>query len=452
MASRLPLPKSTYIDLGGKRRPITGENQNRPQLVNLWATWCAPCVAEMDGWTKDRAKLEKLGLDILALSVDKPDSPPAARNAIVVPFLAEREFPFGTGLADAAFLEVVEVAGRAQIDKFESLPVPSSLLLDAAGRIAVIYKGPVEANQLAEDVALLGAGKKVLDAEAAHFPGRWIEGPWPATPTVMIDKFMSFGQPEAARRYLDQFSASQDERAQRGLAESYFLVASELHIQKNFPEALKAFARAVKLNPRNTRARLELAALFFRMQRYAEAIPHLSIAVAAQPEVHNTRKMLSLSFVQTNQHAKALPHLAYLSSLDENDAMGKLWYGHALIRCGKAAEAEPLLRDALRLQPESLLIINELAWLLATSSDPEIQRPKEALGLAIKAANATKGREPRVLDTLAAAQAASGDFKAALQTIDSAISLAEAKKNQAAAAQMRARRMSYASGKAFRTK
>ena len=452
MASRLPLPQANYLQLdGGGRKPVMDPASKRPRLVNLWATWCIPCVAEMDGWTKEEAELRKLGLDILALSVDKPDDPVAARSAIVSPFLAKRKFPFPAGLADAEFLEVIEVAGRAQIDKFEQLPIPSSILLDKSGRIAVIYKGSVEAAQLAHDVALLDADKATLHAAATHFPGRWIDGPWPATPTGMIDKFMSFGQPEAARRYLDQFSISQDERAQRDLAESYFLVGGELRIQKNLPEAIKAFAHAVKLNPVNIRAHLELATLYFRVQRYAEALPHLAFAVEAQPEVHNTRKMFSLSLIQTQRYADAVPHLAYLSSLDASDAMAKLWYAHALARSGKPTEAGVLLRDALRLQPESLLVINELAWLLATSSEPALQKPKEALELAAKAANITKGAEPRVLDTLAAAQAAGGDFESAIKTIDRAIALAQQRKDTALTADLQTRRKAYASGNPFRT-
>ena len=62
-----------------------------------------------------------LGIDILALSVDKLDDPVAERRAIVKPFLEKRKFPFTVGLADAGFLEVLEVAGRAQIDKYESV-------------------------------------------------------------------------------------------------------------------------------------------------------------------------------------------------------------------------------------------------------------------------------------------------------------------------------------------
>ena len=448
MASRLPFPEASYLELDGKR--TTAVERGRPRLINLWATWCAPCVAEMDSWTKKQAALRELGIDILALSVDKLDNPVAERRAIVKPFLEKRKFPFAVGLADAGFLEVLEVAGRAQIDKYESLPVPSSILLDAKGRIAVIYKGPVEVKRLATDVALLGATKEVLNVEAAHFQGTWIEGPWPATPTGMLDKFMSFGQPEAAKNYLDQFTVSGGERANRDLAESYFIVGSELRFQKNFNESIKAFAHAIKLDSKKTRARLELATLLFRMQRYIEALPHLRKVVTEQPQVHNTRKMLSLSLIQTNDHTNAARHLNYLSSVNPDDAMAKLWYGHSLVRLGRATEAEQLFREALSLQPGSLLVINELAWLLATHTDTEIYNPIEALKLAVQCAKASKKPNLRVLDTLAAAQAANGDFVVAVKTIDAAIGLALAAKDKTMIKLLQGRREGYLEKRPYR--
>ena len=68
---------------------------------------------------------------------------------------------------------------------------------------------------------------RVTDYQEAS-PGTWIEGPWPPTPTVMIDKLMSFGHPRRAREYLDAFAVSSDARSNHGLADSYFLVANEL--------------------------------------------------------------------------------------------------------------------------------------------------------------------------------------------------------------------------------
>jgi len=264
----------------------------------------------------------------------------------------------------------------------------------------------------------------------------------------MIDKFMSFGQPEAARRYLDRFLTKGGVAANLDLSESYFLVGSELALQKKFQEAIETLAQAIKLNPAKTRARLQLATLLFRFQRFAEAVPHLRMVVAEQPLGHNTRKMLALALSQSGDYANAVRHLEYLSSLDSKDAMAKLWYGHALVRTGRASEAEKLFRAALRLKPDSILVLNELALLLATHTDPRIYNPKEALELATAATLATGNREPRVLDTLAAAQAANGDFETAIKTVDTA--LAQAAKDQKLTEQLRKRRTDYLAKKPYR--
>ena len=60
---------------------------------------------------------------------------------------------------------------------------------------------------------------------------------------------------------------------------------------------------------------------------------------------------------------------------------------------------------------------NNLAWLLATTPHPAIRDPQRALELATRAAKITAGAggEPRVLDTLAAAYAACGQFSQAVE-------------------------------------
>ena len=314
----------------------------------------------------------------------------------------------------------------------------------------MIYKGFVSAEQIVRDAKLLEADSQTLHAEAVHFPGFWVDGPWSATPTVMIDKFMSFGNPDAAKDYLDAFTVASDKRANQGLAESYYLVANELRLQSNEPAALSAYAKAMELDPNNTRIHLEMGTIHFMRRRFAEAAPHLRAAVQAQPDIRNTRKMLSLSLIQSRHHEEAVPHLTHLVRSNANDAKAHLWLGHALARTRKASDAVYHFKTSLRLEPNSFIAANELAWLLATHSNSKIRKPKEALALASKAAAATSPPNASVLDTLAAAQAATRDFDAALNTVDQAISLAMKSNNQTLLGDLRKRRGIYEQKRPYR--
>ena len=51
-------------------------------LLNFWATWCAPCLAEMPGFVDLQAKYKKQGLEVVGVSVSdaRDDLPPFARS------------------------------------------------------------------------------------------------------------------------------------------------------------------------------------------------------------------------------------------------------------------------------------------------------------------------------------------------------------------------------------
>ena len=95
---------------------------------------------------------------------------------------------------------------------------------------------------------------------------------------------------------------------------------------------------------------------------------------------------------------------------------------------------------------------NNLAWLLATHPNDSLRNGAEALELATAVVAATGGENPQTLDTLAAAQAETGDLPAAIGTIGRAIAIARAARAGAVVEQLGERLESYRAGRPFREK
>ncbi len=96
-----PAPSLTFEDEAG--RPISmAAFRGKPTLVNLWATWCAPCVIEMPSLDA-LAVREGDGLNVVALSQDiggrdLVTSFFAARNFRVLEANLDKEMAFMTSL------------------------------------------------------------------------------------------------------------------------------------------------------------------------------------------------------------------------------------------------------------------------------------------------------------------------------------------------------------------
>lgn len=79
----VPAPAFSFTDAGGKEHGAA-DFAGQGLVVNLWATWCPPCVAEMPALDRAQAALAEEGVKVLALSSDREG------RAKVEPFYRDR--------------------------------------------------------------------------------------------------------------------------------------------------------------------------------------------------------------------------------------------------------------------------------------------------------------------------------------------------------------------------
>ena len=137
-AATLPLRQSTppmstaILDKDGKPLSLKAFGV-MPILINFWATWCPPCVAELPAL--DRASDELAGeVNILLISVDRGGSKKA------LPFLQDRGIsrPHFAFDANGALSREMGVRG-----------LPTTFLVSADQRHCWAYQGPREWDDLA---------------------------------------------------------------------------------------------------------------------------------------------------------------------------------------------------------------------------------------------------------------------------------------------------------------
>jgi len=122
-----PAPALSFAARDGTMRQLA-DFHGRPVLVNLWATWCGPCVREMPSLDRLQAKLGDR-LTVLAISQDRGGA------HVVDPFLEKLDLP-----TLAIFLDPMDTVGPA----LEVRGLPTTLLIDGEGRIVAQLEGAAE--------------------------------------------------------------------------------------------------------------------------------------------------------------------------------------------------------------------------------------------------------------------------------------------------------------------
>jgi tetratricopeptide (TPR) repeat protein len=241
--------------------------------------------------------------------------------------------------------------------------------------------------------------------------------------------------------------------------------ASQLVREQRDQKAEQILLELVAQRPRLILARNALAEIALGHSRPTDAIKHLSAALSALAEAketaapvsrkntallrHHLHELLARALVMAQKPDPAIAELQIAVSCvpDVNDEFELIElldfrrrYQEAVAACGRALETAP--RNApLR---------NKLAWMLATCPEASVRDGAKALEIARLLVEGPGRREPRYLDTLAAAYAEAGQFGKAVATAEEALALARSARQARLVLSVQSHLDAYRAGHAYR--
>ena len=124
-------PELTLTDLDGVTHSLA-DYQGQVVLVNLWATWCPPCKAEMPTLEAYYNKYKDKGFTIIAINDGDP-------TPDVIQFTKDYELTFPIWL-DPTYI--------ATEDAFKTLNLPSSFVIDKSGIVRLQWIGEINRKTL----------------------------------------------------------------------------------------------------------------------------------------------------------------------------------------------------------------------------------------------------------------------------------------------------------------
>ena len=197
----------------------------------------------------------------------------------------------------------------------------------------------------------------------------------------------------------------------------------------HYVEAAEHLAEAAHLAPHDVNVRIDQATYLALAGRDTNAIQVLREAVAMSPTNAIVRANLGGLLAKGGLTEEALGHYSLALTIDSENPHTRHNFALLLSRKGRPLDAKREFEHVLRLQNRYWPSMQQLAWLQATRAecrdgDAAVRNAKSALQIA-------GGNPPTLLDVMAAAHAAQGDYPLAIQVAQKALnSLLSAKKPQ----------------------
>jgi thiol-disulfide isomerase/thioredoxin len=137
-----PIPPLRLPDLDNRMIAVPGHWRGRPLLINVWASWCGPCIEEMPELQRFSATQGMDGVQVIGIALDQPAAVRAflARVPVQYPILIDVPGPADTGVRLGNLKGVL----------------PYSVLVDADGRLVERRIGPFAPGELDDFATVVG--------------------------------------------------------------------------------------------------------------------------------------------------------------------------------------------------------------------------------------------------------------------------------------------------------
>ena len=194
--------------------------------------------------------------------------------------------------------------------------------------------------------------------------------------------------------------------------------------QGKLKEAADCYENALRIMPRNFAVHNTLGVTLGQQSLYDEAVRHFKEAVRLNPDFAEAHANLGHALLEQKKLDEAINHLTLSVKLDPNKPAVHNNLAQVFEQKEQIDNAIIHYRQAVRIKPDWAVPANSLAWLLAVKKNSTSHNPREAVLFAQQACRLTNDSEPAVLDTLAVAYAANGQFNEAVNTAQKALNLA----------------------------
>jgi tetratricopeptide (TPR) repeat protein len=267
----------------------------------------------------------------------------------------------------------------------------------------------------------------------------------------------------------------------------YRLRAAVLREKDELPDAVAALDKALELDADDVEARLQRAELRLQLEdaegakedvdrvlttvpgsvqgillrsfvaveqkRYADAISDMQLLIKSFPDNVEWSLQLASLYQLDDRPRQAIDLVTTLIKADDTNWRAFRLRADSRLSVGEHKLAIEDYEKAIAIGPPTEAaesgVLNNLAWVLATSPIDDVRNGKRALELAEKACQITEFKEAHIVSTLAAAHAELGDFPKAIEWSEKAVAIGREEDNEQLE-QLEEELESYRAGKPWR--